>query len=364
MQLYKQLFREDTDQDDRGFTTLHRIILGLDDTDVRTYLQLCSPAEIDQRDSRGYSALHWAAQRGDHEIVRRLLTSKSDPNLRSGLGRTPLHGAAKDSKLFNLKLLLDRGAEINARDSHGITPLNLLAFSSIAADPACAQTLIKFGADVNAQCNAGTVPLYFASRNGHVPILTLLLENDADPNIPDSEGETALTVAIQANQYDVLPALLAHGANPAHHTRSGRSILHEAAQWGDQKTLRLLTSLCIRGIQVEHRSSDGQTARDLARSRPDITEEWQVAFADLIASIDETVDERSLVLPQTNPWLSFQLSRVPQVRLSGVIRVIEDGTFNFMVWLYRIVLRLLQMQVSVPSSVFVVLAILWYILTQ
>ena len=254
---------------------------------------------------------------------------------------------------------------MDAVDIYGHTPLFILAMYPNAANLACAERLIDLGANVDARDNGGSTPLYFVFQYGHLPTLNLLLKNGADPNLSNNLGETALTVAVRANRHGIMHALLAHGAKLSHHTLSGRSVLHEAAQYSDEKTLQLLASERIRGVRVEHRSSDGKTARDLARSRVDITEGWLVAFANLIASVDETVDASSPVPPpQTSLWFLFWCGPIPRVRLSDAIRVIENGAYDLTLWLYRVAVWLLQVQASVVFSVVVVLAALWYMVMR
>ena len=364
---FKRLFCQNDDLDDRDLTAIHRIILGLDGRDLRTYIQRRPRSEIDQCDSLGYNALHWATRRGDSENLRTLLESRSDPIARSRNGQTPLHWAVAKGKLLNVDLLLEYGAEVNARSRYGLTPIQMAFVYGQPGTPenlACMKRLIDAGADVNAQNDVGGTTLVFASQFGAALAVELLLRNGGDLNKTTMNGESALTVAVQANQYEIIPLLLAHGANPAHQTLSGRSLLHEAAQWGEETTLRLLASLRIRGVQVEGISSDGKTARDLAADRTDVTEEWHLAFADLLASVDETVDDGIRESTRASPKFSIQLSQIPPIRLSEIIRIIEDGAYEITLWVYQATTQILRLWIPIPSSLVVVLALLWYLFVR
>jgi ankyrin repeat protein len=77
-----------------------------------------------------------------------------------------------------VKLLLDRGASVNASDPAGDTIL-MLAVSSEAMPVDLVKRLIDGGADVNAKNSEGMTALDFARRNGHTPVVDLLIQAGA-----------------------------------------------------------------------------------------------------------------------------------------------------------------------------------------
>jgi len=70
----------------------------------------------------GSGALHWAANRGDLEMVALLLDHGAKPNATGCLG-TPIHAAVVSAKVEVIELLLARGAQVHARDSTGESAL-------------------------------------------------------------------------------------------------------------------------------------------------------------------------------------------------------------------------------------------------
>lgn len=90
--------------------------------------------------------LHFAAQDGDVETVKRLLAEGYQPNLFDELGKTPLHYAAMRGHLDVIKVLLAEGADVNAHDEIviGNTPLREVA-ANCSYD--VAKILIDAGAD-------------------------------------------------------------------------------------------------------------------------------------------------------------------------------------------------------------------------
>ncbi|XP_046983414.1 BRCA1-associated RING domain protein 1-like [Schistocerca americana] len=73
----------------------------------------------------GWTALHWAASRGDVEVVRLLLEAGAAVDARDKDGWTPLHCAAAYRQAEVVAALLDAGADRGATGSGGETPLDL-----------------------------------------------------------------------------------------------------------------------------------------------------------------------------------------------------------------------------------------------
>ena len=66
-----------------------------------------------------------AAQQGDKEAIRILLTQKVDVNVAHGDGMSPLHWAALTGTFLAVKALADAGADLNVQDpQRGNTPLH------------------------------------------------------------------------------------------------------------------------------------------------------------------------------------------------------------------------------------------------
>jgi len=55
-------------------------------------------------------------------------------------------------------------------------------------------------------------PLHFAARGGHVDVIRTLLAKGADANLKSKGGRTALDLAKEKNQTDVIELLQKHSA--------------------------------------------------------------------------------------------------------------------------------------------------------
>ena len=98
-------------------------------------------------------------------------------------GYTPLHWAAQKGHTDIVKALLQAGAEVDAKDEYGYTPLHWAAESG---DLATVKALVTAGAEVNATVTAGLykgcTPLHLATQHGKGSVTTLLIDNGANVN--------------------------------------------------------------------------------------------------------------------------------------------------------------------------------------
>ncbi len=101
----------------------------------------------------------------------------ADVNVRDAKGFTPLHFAVLRGQLLVVARLIDAGADVNARTRDNITPL---VFAAAGGHFPIVQLLIDAGADVNAETILGT-PLDGAERNKHRDVADLLRKHGARP---------------------------------------------------------------------------------------------------------------------------------------------------------------------------------------
>ncbi len=75
-------------------------------------------------DEDGMAPLHWAADRGNADVIKILLNKGAKVDLRDSEGQTALHFAASCGHEDVIKILLNSGAEKDACDNDGLKPLD------------------------------------------------------------------------------------------------------------------------------------------------------------------------------------------------------------------------------------------------
>ena len=153
-----------------------------------------------------------AAARGDVEAVRSLLRDGADVNAAQGDGMTALHWAALRGDADIVSVLVYAGASVTSTTRLGAyTPLHL---ASRDGRGEAVTLLIDAGSDPNAATTTGATPLHFAAAGGDVSTLTSLLEAGAEIDAREgSNGQTPLIFAAAAGRLEAVRALIAHGAD-------------------------------------------------------------------------------------------------------------------------------------------------------
>lgn len=122
-------------------------------------------------------------------MTAKLLAAGADANAGLSSGETPLMKAAERGNLETLRMLLSHGANLNAREANGgQTPL-MWAISERRS--AVTEELARRGADVHARSNNGFTALMFAAQLGDADSAGVLLSAGANPN--DVMPKTGLT---------------------------------------------------------------------------------------------------------------------------------------------------------------------------
>ena len=104
----------------------------------------------------------------------------------------------------------DPNFDPNDRDPDGVT---LLHWASINNRVNIAEFLIERGADVDAVGgDLRSAPVHWAVRQGHLPMVVLLIRHGADPDFKDAEGLNCLHLAAQLGHTAVAAYLVAKGS--------------------------------------------------------------------------------------------------------------------------------------------------------
>ncbi|KAK3711758.1 hypothetical protein RRG08_036964 [Elysia crispata] len=149
-----------------------------------------------------------------------------------------------------VQALIDHGANVNFCQTQSLCPL-FLALD----DTKMLHTILANGADVDARLSSGFTVLMQAAANGNVKFVNTLLKNKADM-YAESNGSTALTLAITKNKPGVVSALLDIGVDVNHVSQDNRTPLWWAVH---AKKYELTETLIERGASVNFASTGGVT---------------------------------------------------------------------------------------------------------
>jgi hypothetical protein len=142
----------------------------------------------------GFTQLHHCAINGFTTSVKRLLSIRNiNVNVKDARGATPLHYTAANGHVEIVRLLLQNGAEVNVRSITGETHLH---YAAIRGQVDVLHLLVENGVDLEAQNDDGRRVLHWAAFYGHLPFIQELISRcHVDINARDNNGETALSRA-------------------------------------------------------------------------------------------------------------------------------------------------------------------------
>lgn len=198
--------------------------------------------------------MHWAAARGDFQAVKSLLQAGASTNILDARNQRPIQHCAMHGTPDCLGLLLE--SEVKEQASSSLSEIGSLP------------TSLTDNSDYQ-----GRSLLHLACRSTDPSGVKVLLSYGADLEAKDHQGRTPLFLAIYWNRHDTISYLLHAGAWTGTRNIEGQTILHWAARFADTRTLKILVTAGISSIDIEHRDSKGQTARQLFNERPDVSED-------------------------------------------------------------------------------------------
>jgi len=154
-------------------------------------LLLDAGALIDAKSVDGWRPLLLSIERGYTHVAEELIRRGADVNAANHFGWTPLHSASANGQLEILELLIEHEADVNTRQF----PDTVLHWAAIKGQAEAAALLIQHGALIDQMNMNGAMPLHLAISYSHKNVITVLLDNGADPNVVATNGFTPLITA-------------------------------------------------------------------------------------------------------------------------------------------------------------------------
>ncbi|XP_023366240.1 inversin isoform X4 [Otolemur garnettii] len=235
--------------DSQGATPLHYAAQSNFAETVKVFLK--HPSVKDDPDLEGRTSFMWAAGKGSDDVLRTMLSLKSDIdiNMADKYGGTALHAAALSGHVSTVKLLLENKAQVDATDVMKHTPL-FRACEMGHKD--VIQTLIKGGARVDLVDQDGHSLLHWAALGGNADVCQILIENKINPNVQDYAGRTPLQCAAYGGYINCMAVLMENNADPNIQDKEGRTALHWSCNNGYLDAIKLLLDFAAFPNQMEN----------------------------------------------------------------------------------------------------------------
>ena len=304
-----------------GIAPAMHITYGLHDH-VTGKFDRVEPGEVHEDPSipkGGFTALMFAAQRGDLDSARALLAAGAKLNDIAPEYGNALVVASANSQEEMALFLLDKGADPNVADGFGYTSLHYALWKGIAAIsmnrhglatdyrwmwpnlPGLVKALLAYGANPNARVTKGfpnfdypafarsvghslpqfnqigITPFLLAAASGDASLMRLLVANGADPLMATEDGTTPLMAAAGIGRIDdrteeeekgaleAVQLAVELGANVNAANRQGRTALQGAAFMGSNAIIQFLVD---KGANIDGKDKYGQSALSIAEGDP------------------------------------------------------------------------------------------------
>ncbi|XP_046342697.2 E3 ubiquitin-protein ligase MIB2-like isoform X1 [Haliotis rufescens] len=142
---------------------------------------------------------------GDKEAVKAIV--KANPQKATELIKelTPLMIAAHEGQVDIVRVLLDSGVDMEVKGKKGVTAI---ATAIIGGKELVAQLLIERGANIHVTLNDGQTTLHLAVHKNLSRTLKLLIQKGVDVNSVDGSMDTPLHDAIEVKSNDCIEVLL------------------------------------------------------------------------------------------------------------------------------------------------------------
>ena len=217
-------------------------------------------AKIDYKNANCVTALKMACFHGNTDLIDLLLQHNADQNEVDDQGRNLVAFSLACNKVDTALHLLDAGAvsniNVQAKDS-GYTAL-MVACASEDGSIEVMKSMLKNKANPDLISNAGRTALTIATLQNKPKAVELLLQENADPNIRDSNDCTALMLAAVRGYEEIVDTLMKNKrVDPNIQRKDGMTALIFASHEGHAE---IVNHLLQKKANPDLQNVDGETA--------------------------------------------------------------------------------------------------------
>ncbi|XP_032149359.1 ankyrin repeat domain-containing protein 62-like isoform X2 [Sapajus apella] len=194
--------------------------------------------EINDRDKKKRTALHWACAHGHSGVVTQLVARKCQLNLTDSENRTALIKAVQCQKEVCASILLEHGADPNITDIYGNTALH---YAIDNENISMAGKLLAYGADIEARSQGELTSLLLAINRKKEQMVAFLLKKKPDLTAVDNFERTALILAARSGSTSIVHQLLQQNIDVVFQDISGWTAEDYAVAYNFRDIRRLIS---------------------------------------------------------------------------------------------------------------------------
>ena len=253
-------------EDVDGDTWLHYAVYGNCSKEVLEAV-IDLGADVNATNKRNETALMLASWKGNVDAINVLISAGADQTIESISGKTWLHYAVDGNCSKEvLQAVIDLDADVNATNKQNETPLMWASFNG---NVDAMNVLISAGANQAIQDVDGDTYLHYAVHgNGSKEVLQAVIDLGADVNATNKQNTTALMVASSKGNEDAMNVLISAGANHTIQDAVGMTWLHYAVHGNCSK--EVLQAVIDLGADVNATNNSNITPLMLASRKSNV----------------------------------------------------------------------------------------------
>ncbi|MFN4151806.1 MAG: ankyrin repeat domain-containing protein [Candidatus Sericytochromatia bacterium] len=222
---------------------------------------------LNYTDSNKKTSLVYAIENKNNEVAEYLINMGSDINvLTSEKDNLLLLATEKDLNVNVIKLLIEKGLDVNSISKDGNSPL---CYASFNGNKEVVKLLISKNANVNNINGFKNSPLLLASffeksdlKTNYDEIISILIENKADPNILNNNSDSLISLAIENSDISTLDKItnkIKYDKNIL--DKEGNNLFLIASKKGNDAILEELLKI---GYSIDSENYNGDNGINLA----------------------------------------------------------------------------------------------------